>query len=382
MPEDGEHGADIEGWFQQEQATIFERLSEKSVSWIIYFHDIPQSICLVHQRQPEQVARYSPVAQFYEDARGSEADFPAFCFIEPDYNGVTENDDHPPHDVMKAQKLLADVYNALRANPELWTSTLLVVLYDEHGGFFDHVEPPVAVPPDDHHEEYTFDRLGIRVPALLVSSWVDQGFDATVFDHTSLLKFLTEKWGLGPLGNRTAQATSIGKLVSRQTPRTGTVEQIILTPDQLRPPNRDLEAEAAKYISSHHKALALIGRQLQLELLKESPLRFAWLTYGLEVLLHWLLGLRWRWVFRFAHWRAKKHWLDFRERGRQQAIPKLAGIIRDGRRSVVEKLHAAETLGLVVNQRFHQAADMVLAADTWLRQHAQQTETGNRGSSR
>jgi phospholipase C len=382
MPEDGEHGADIEGWFQQEQATVFDRLSEKAISWKSYFHDIPQSVCLVHQRTPERVARYFPVVQFYEDARGLEADFPAFCFIEPDYNGVTENDDHPPHDVMKAQKLLADVYNSLRGNPELWASTLLVVLYDEHGGFNDHVEPLAAVPPDDHDEEYAFDRLGIRVPALLVSPWVEEGFDATVFDHTSLLKYLTEKWGLGPLGDRTAQATSIGKLINRQTPRTGTVEKITLMPDQLRPPNPDLEAEAAKFISSHHKALALIGRRLQLELLRESPLAFAWLDYGLEVVLHWRFSLDSEWVFRRAHERAKEHWSEFRERRRQQAIPKLAAIIQDVKRSAVEKQHAAETLGLVVNQRFHQAADVVGAAEAWLRQHAQQTEPSNRGQSR
>jgi phospholipase C len=374
MPEDGEHGADIEGWFQQDQPTVFARLSERDISWKVYFHDIPQSICLVHQRQPERVARYFPAAQFYEDAGGPEADFPAFCFIEPDYNGVTENDDHPPHDVMKAQKLLADVYNALRANPGLWASTLLVVLYDEHGGFYDHVEPPtaanspVAVPPDDHHEEYTFDRLGVRVPALLVSPWVDQGFDATTFDHTSLLKYLIDKCGLGPLGNRTAQANSIGKLVKRDTPRPVTDEPIELTPDQQRPPNPDLEAQAAEYITSHHKALALIGRRLQLELLRESPVTFAWLTYALEVVLHWLFGLGNRWVFRKAHERAKKHWSDFRERRRQQAIPKLAGVIRDAGCSHVARVHAVETLGLVVNQRFHHAADPVGAAEVWLRQ--------------
>jgi phospholipase C len=352
MPEDGEHGADIEGWFQQEQTTICDRLSEKSISWKIYFHDIPQSICLVHQRTPERVARYFPMARFFEDARGPEADFPAFCFIEPDYNGVTENDDHPPHDVMKAQKLLTDVYNAMRANPVLWASTLLVVLYDEHGGFYDHVEPPATVPPDDHHEEYTFDRLGIRVPALLVSSWVEQGFDATVFDHTSLLKYLMEKWSLGQLGNRTSQATSIGKLVSRHSPRTGTVEKIVLTPDQLRPPNPDLEAEAAKYITSHHKALALIGRRLQWEMLKESPLAFAWVTYGLEVCLHWLFGLNWTWVFRWAHKRAIKHWCDFREKRRVQAIPRLVSMIQDASRSPVEKQHARETLKLIVTPEF------------------------------
>jgi phospholipase C len=369
MPEDGEHGADIKGWFEQDQITLFDRLGEKAISWKIYFHDIPQSICLMHQRQPDRVARYFPIEQFLQDAGGPEDDFPAFCFIEPDYSGVTENDDHPPRDVMKAQELLADVYNALRANPQLWESTLLVVLYDEHGGFYDHIEPPSAVPPCDPQSdwEYTFGRFGIRVPAILISPWVEQPFDTTVFDHTSLLKYLIEKWDLGPLGNRTAQANSIRHLIRRTTPRTATVVRIELTPDQLRSPNPDLEEKAVQFISSHHRALALIGRRLQLEMLRESPLTFAWLSYALEVVLHWLFGLGSRWAFRKAHERAKQHWSDFREHRRRQAIPKLASIIRDPRRTHVERQHAIETLGLVANERFHHSADPVEAAEAWLR---------------
>ena len=236
MPEDGEHGADIAGWFQQNQPTIFDHLSEKEISWKIYFHDIPQSICLVNQRKPENVARYFLFDQFVLDAAGPEKDFPAFGFIEPNYNGSDENDDHPPHDIMKAQKLLGDVYNAIRANRELWESTLLVVLYDEHGGFYDHVEPPKAVPPDAHRDEYTFDQFGIRVPALLVSPWVKRGFNQTVFDHTSLLKYLIGKWGLGSLGDRAAKANDIDPLIQERSPRRDTVERIDLTDDQLRPP--------------------------------------------------------------------------------------------------------------------------------------------------
>src|SRR5262249_23179348 len=137
MPQDGQHKLDLPAWFQQDQQTVFDRLSEKGISWRVYYHDIPQSICFVRQRLAVNVARYFPMAQFYQDARGLEADFPPFCLIEPDYNGVTENDDHPPHDVMKAQKLMADVYNALRSNQKLWQATLLVVVYDEHGGFYD-----------------------------------------------------------------------------------------------------------------------------------------------------------------------------------------------------------------------------------------------------
>lgn len=141
-----------------------------------------------------------------------------------------------------------------------------------------------------------------------------------------------------------------------------------LMPDQLRPPNPDLEAEAAEYISGHHKALALIGRRLQLELPRESPLTFAWLSYALEVVLHWLFGLGSRWVFRKAHEQAKQHWSDFRERRRRQVIPRLASTIRDAACSHAERRHAVETVGLVVNQRFHHAPDPVGAAETWLQQ--------------
>src|ERR1700732_3104736 len=93
------------------------------------------------------------------------------------------------------------------------------LVYDEHSGFYDHVEPPAAVAPDDHQEEWTFDRLGVRVPAILVSPWVRAGVEKTVFDHTSLLKYLTDKWNLGPLGLRTQQANSIGVALDQETPR-------------------------------------------------------------------------------------------------------------------------------------------------------------------
>jgi hypothetical protein len=98
-------------------------------------------------------------------------------------------------------------------------------------------------------------------------------------------------------------------------------------------------------------------RHGQLELFKESPLTFAWLPYAFEVLLHWLFALGSRWVFRKAPERAKQHRSDFRERRRQQAIPRLASIIQDAGCSHAEKRHAVETLGLVVNQTFHYAAD-------------------------
>jgi phospholipase C len=154
------------------------------------------------------------------------ASFPQFSFIEPCYSGKGQNDQHPPTDIMKGELLLAKVYNALRANEALWKTTLLVVVYDEHGGFYDHVTPPGTVAPDDFTDEFNFDSLGVRVPAILVSPWVDPGVDHTIYDHTSLLKYLTDKWKLDELGKRTEQANSFGpQLVKRDTARADTPPQ-------------------------------------------------------------------------------------------------------------------------------------------------------------
>jgi phospholipase C len=237
--------------FVQDQVTIFDRLRERGKSSRIYYYDFPSSLLLNRQRLPENLSGYSLIKNFFTDARNEET-FPSFVFIEPKYFGADQNDDHPPHNIFKAQKLIADVYNAIRSNPDLWESTLLVVAYDEHGGFYDHIEPPAAVPPDGHHEEWTFDQLGVRVPAILVSPWVRAGVEKTVFDHTSLLKYLVDKWNLGPLGRRTEKANSIAVALDQEKSREKTVPFIRVPYTQLIPERPDLEKEDS---SRHHEAL-------------------------------------------------------------------------------------------------------------------------------
>lgn len=193
-------------WY--DQTTLYDRLNEKQIKWRVYYGDIPQSLILVHQLEPENAVHYSKLTKFFRDAGGDAKDFPQYCFIEPPYYQPGAADDHPPHDVFEGERLIADVYNTIRRNEQLWRSSLLVVLYDEHGGFYDHVVPPAAVPPDHHVEEYNFTQLGVRVPAILVSPFVKPGVIHTVFDHTSLLRYLVDKWGLGPLGARVAAAQS------------------------------------------------------------------------------------------------------------------------------------------------------------------------------
>jgi phospholipase C len=229
-------------YFQQKQPTIFSRLNEAGRRNRIYFYDFPCSLVLVEQRQRTQLANYHSIDRFFEDAKGDESNFPEFAFIEPKYFGADQNDNHPPHNVMKSEKLVADVYNAIRSNAALWNSTLLVVAFDEHGGFYDHVTPPRTVAPDEHIADFAFDRLGVRVPALLISPWVGARTEHTEFDHTSLLRYLVDKWQLGPLGARTAQANSIAcALRTSAPPREDTTTFIRVATTDLIPDDPEME---------------------------------------------------------------------------------------------------------------------------------------------
>jgi phospholipase C len=122
-----------------DQPTVYQRLSERGISWRIYFGDVPQSLVMV--RQFKYLDHYHRMERFYEDAAGPASSFPQYVFIEPSYFGADQNDAHPPTDLMQAEALLAKIYNAIRKNEELWKSALLVVLFDEHGGFYDHEIP-------------------------------------------------------------------------------------------------------------------------------------------------------------------------------------------------------------------------------------------------
>jgi phospholipase C len=130
---------------------------------------------------------------------------PDYCFLEPNYtdhpapDGSGEAiacDQHPDHDVRAGEQFIAQVYNAIRGNPDLWPHTALLVVYDEHGGIYDHVPPP-SCPPDTPYiaqpadtgtlDAFHFDRLGVRVPAILISPWVAAGTVINdTFDHASI----------------------------------------------------------------------------------------------------------------------------------------------------------------------------------------------------
>jgi len=136
---------------------------------------------------------------------------------------IRSNDDHPPADVAAGQELVLKLYNAVVNSPR-WNKTLLVITYDEHGGFFDHVVPPAASDDDPN-----FQQLGLRVPAFIVSPWVERGSVAkTLFDHTSLIKTILLRFcrradgSIPDMGARVAAANHLGGLLSlaqaRSTP--------------------------------------------------------------------------------------------------------------------------------------------------------------------
>jgi phospholipase C len=263
-----------------DQDTIFDRLNEAGVTWRVYHGDIPQSLVLKHQRTPQNASHYSFMGQFEGDTGTDDANFPSYCFIEPSYYFPGQNDDHPPHTTMDAQRLLARVYAALRGNKGLWESTLFVVLYDEHGGFYDHVAPPSAVSPDgliDVETGFRFDRLGVRVPVLLISPWVEKKVVSDVFDHTSLLRYLSDKWGLRMLTDRVENAKSFASCIRRSgEPRDDTPPPVLI-------PRVLLSAEAIASDSAHAEplnaqqealiAFALHLQQHEIDVTPEAPIK-------------------------------------------------------------------------------------------------------------
>ena len=161
------------------------------------------------------LARHEPIESFFADAGGPADRFPAVAWLEPCYGGARQNDGHPPASIHNAESLIASVYNALRSNEALWQSSLLIVATDECGGFFDPVVPPAATPPGPEavYQQPIYTRLGFRVPCLLISPWLPAQVDSTTYDHTSWLRYVQRKFGLGPLGDRTAHAADFAGLV-------------------------------------------------------------------------------------------------------------------------------------------------------------------------
>jgi len=186
--------------------SIYHRLQDKGVDWAYYFGSISAVGLVVQFDRTLQVdGKLRRFSEFMSDAAAGT--LPPVVYIDPAF---FVNDDHPPIHPINGQELIAAVYTALARSPQ-WKNCLLVVTYDEHGGFFDHVSPPRTV---DDRAALGFDQLGFRVPTLVAGPYVKQGHvSSVVYDHCSALRELELAFGLEPLNQRTAAAHDLADFI-------------------------------------------------------------------------------------------------------------------------------------------------------------------------
>ena len=179
--------------------TLYDRINaNKSLSWRSYYHDQDDILELYPYLEKDETNHVQFEGNFVSDVAGDK--LATYSFITPAFLNSPQhptNSMHAPADVRPAEKLVADVYSALRSQPDVWKKTLLIVVFDEHGGYYDHVPPPATVSPDgiagrmdqSFLVPFDFKRLGLRVPAILISPWFKAGVDfdrLQPLDHSRL----------------------------------------------------------------------------------------------------------------------------------------------------------------------------------------------------
>ena len=248
----------------------------KGLSWTTFVHDITPLLWAIDNDYPfkhlldEHVGwfdgHFRPPhfgATFIQRAAGKK--LPSVSWIDPAFadlrTGLTRlisppsNDDHPPSDISAGQALVLKLYDALASSPQ-WQKTMLVITYDEHGGFFDHVVPPLN-PPDDNPA--VFSSYGVRVPAIVVSPLVGRrSFSHEVFDHTSIIKTILLRFArqgntIPDMGKRVTAAQHLGVLLTEPKPRPPE------TPELYRPLAGKIDA-IRKDRTHEHLTLGATGR--------------------------------------------------------------------------------------------------------------------------
>ncbi len=196
--------------------TIWSRLEEKGYSGRYYFSDVP-FLALWGTRYSD-ISK--PFSQFMTDA--ANGTLPNVSFIDPRFAGEDQGlsgDDHPHADIRTGEAFLNQIYDALRASPD-WAKTVLVINYDEWGGFYDHVPPPLAPIPTASAAAGDVDgRLGFRVPCVIISPYARRNYIAhEQYDHTSILKMIEWRFGLTPLSVRDETANNLANALNFSAP--------------------------------------------------------------------------------------------------------------------------------------------------------------------
>ncbi len=239
------HGYDFEN------GTLFQRIESKGLNWRVYYGDFPQVLSIKGMNSKLILPHFSWCSLLQPQKYFSRFDdfsadmknpcMPDYVFIEPTYDIINDykNSDsmHAPADVTKGEALIKKVYETIR-NSSYWEQSLLIIVFDEHGGFYDHVRPPVGVIPGDfknpslNQRGFDFSQLGVRVPAVLISPFIPKGtIDHSQYDHASIPAIVEEAFGLAPMTQRDKRANTPDKLLTLDTPRKDTPTELIMKPD-------------------------------------------------------------------------------------------------------------------------------------------------------
>jgi phospholipase C len=220
---------------------IFKRLTGLGVPWALYHGD---DFAMVYALEGVSLGAGKPIDPNSPDPFRSDLEngnLPPYVFIEPNWGNLLlgtytgGNSQHPVDDATSGERFIKFVYETIRAS-SVWTKCALILLYDEHGGFYDHVTPPGgAVAPGDAKSTNGFDftQLGVRVPAIVISPWIPKNvIDHSVYDHTSVLATLSEWFplrGLPALGHFTGRdqaARTLSSLFSLPNPRLDALDNL------------------------------------------------------------------------------------------------------------------------------------------------------------
>ena len=217
--------------FSFDNGTIFDAVENSGKTWRVYHGDYFPQVCAIDTMPSVFVAdpnKFRSFKKFAKDIAGG--DVASYTFIEPDYGILSKfrrgNSQHPTGALSAGEQLIKDVYEAVSSNATVWTKSMLFVVYDEHGGYYDQVAPMKCNPPGDSprnaakaahppNPPFAFDNYGVRIPAVVISPLLKPGnVSHEVYDHTSIIRTVYDVFGItGKLTARDAAAKSLAPLL-------------------------------------------------------------------------------------------------------------------------------------------------------------------------
>jgi phospholipase C len=269
--------------------TFFDLLTRKGIGWRVYESFPSVTMLRMFTRYASDNTNIVPLSRLQLDVL--HGDLPAVTMIEPSMQSAPRSDDHAPRaDMYNGQVFLRSVYETLRLNPAVWQKTLLIITYDEHGGFYDHVPPPIAEArtaplvttqgnspqtPDSVNTASLVTSYGVRVPTFVVSPWVPAGKGPDlVLDHCSIAKTILARFcgDTKPfLSDRVHSSRSFDAYLSESSPRMNVPPSPALTQMQLEAtPNHwstypESGGQAVVAIANGHRTIdtaPLSGKQM------------------------------------------------------------------------------------------------------------------------